>query len=111
MEIYFLMKKNTINSNSISKENYINSNNTNTKIMETIIVVNFVSLTYNITYPMACRKTDIFENIEEKLYREFPSLKSKKIYFLANGNKINKSLTIEQNKIKNGNTILINEIE
>ena len=46
--------------------------------MEKIIAVNFVSLNNNITFPMACRKTDIFENIEEKLYHEFPSLKSKK---------------------------------
>ena len=79
--------------------------------METIIAVNFVSLNNNINFPMACKKTDIFAKIEEKLFHEFPSLKSKKIYFIANGNKINKSLTFEQNKIKNGNTILINEIE
>ena len=104
-------KKDTNITNFKSNEKYINPNNTDTTIMETIIAVNFVSLNQNITYPMACRKTDIFAKIEEKLYREFPSLKSKKIYFLANGNKINKSLTIEQNKIKNGNTILINEIE
>ena len=79
--------------------------------MEEIIAVNFISLNYNINYPMACKKTDIFSKIEEKLYREFPELKSKKIYFIANGIVVDRSSTFEKNKIKSGNTILINEIE
>ena len=83
----------------------------NTEKMETIIAVNFTSLDQNINYPMACKKTDIFENILVKLYNEFPNLKYKKIYFIANGNVVNRSLTFEQNKIKNGTTILIRENE
>ena len=79
--------------------------------METIIAVNFTSLDQKINYPMACKKTDIFENIVVKLYNEFPNLKYKKIYFIANGNVVNRSLTFEQNKIKNGSTILIRENE
>ena len=84
---------------------------TSYQIMEKIIAINFKSLNYNINYPMACKKTDIFSKIEKKLYHEFPILKSKQLYFVTNGNVIDKSLTIEQNKIKSGNTILINEIE
>ena len=84
---------------------------TSHQIMDSIIAFNFISLNYNINYPMACKKTDIFSNIEKKLYHEFPILKSKQIYFVANGNAIDRSLTFEQNKIKSGNTILINEIE
>ena len=79
--------------------------------MEAIIAVNFISLNDNINYPMACKKTDIFSKIEEKLYHEFPQLKSKKIYFIANGNIVDRSSTFEQNKIKNGTTILIRENE
>ena len=83
----------------------------NAEKMETIIAVNFTSLDQKINYPMACKKTDIFENIVVKLYNEFPNLKNKKIYFIANGNVVNRSLTFEQNKIKNGSTILIRENE
>ena len=83
---------------------------TSYQTMETIIAVNFVSLNYNINYPMACKRTDIFSKIENKLYQEFPVLKSKQIYFISNGNIIDRSLTFEQNKIKSGNTILINDI-
>ena len=85
------------------------SNNTRSTMMETVIAVNFISLSHNINYPMACKTTDIFSKIEKKLYHEFPELKSKKIYFIANGNIIDRSLTFEQNKIKSGNNILINE--
>ena len=113
MEKYFLMKnkeKNSINTSSKDMEKSIKSINISSALMETIIAVNFISLNYNISYPMACRKTDIFANIEKKLYHEFPILKSKKIYFIANGNIVDRSSTFEQNQIKNGNTILINEV-
>ena len=87
-----------------------NSINSSTIAMESIIAVNFFSGPLNINYPMACKKTDIFSKIEKKLYYEYPELKSKKIYFMANGNVIDKSSTFEKNKIKNGNTILIEEL-
>ena len=87
------------------------NNKTSSEINETIIAVNFISLKGNINYPMACKNTDIFSKIEEKLYNEFPQLKSQNIYFIANGNVVDKSSTFEQNKIKNGSSILIEEIK
>ena len=95
------------------KENKIHTSTNSTyssNAMESIIAVNFVSLTYNINFPMACKKTDVFSKIEKKLYQEFPDLKSKKIYFVANSAVIDKSSTFEQNNIKSGNTILINDL-
>ena len=86
------------------------NNNNNSQIMETIIAVNFRSINEDIIYPIACKKTDIFSNIEKKLYKEYPILKKKKIYFIANGKVVNKSYTFEQNNIKSGDTILINEM-
>ena len=93
-EIY-LYKKETINDSSI--------------ISEKIIAINFISTGHNINLPMACKKTDIFLNIEKKLFDEYPELKSKKLFYIANGNVIDKYISLEQNKIKNGNSILINE--
>ena len=99
-----------------SKNNYfgypfITTTTTTTASLNEIIAINFVSLNHNINYPMACRKTDIFAKIEKKLYNEFPELKTKKLYFIVSGNIVNKSYTFEQNKIKSGDTILINEME
>ena len=65
----------------------------------------------NIHYPIPCNESDSFSKIELKFFKEFPELKSKNIYYLANGNTVNKTLTLKENKIKNGNTILINYID
>ena len=73
-----------------------------------IIAVNFTSIDQTVNFPMACKTTDIFAELEKRLYIEYPDLKHKNIYFIANGNVINTSVTLEQNKIKNGNTIIIN---
>ena len=94
-EIY-LYKKETINDSSI--------------ISEKIIAINFISIGHNINLPMACKKTDIFLTIEKKLFDEYPVLKSKKLYYIANGDVINRYISLEQNNIKSGNSILINEV-
>ena len=72
-----------------------------------IIAVNFRSVDDSINYPIWGIKTDNFSTIEEKLYFEFPELRYKNIFFIANGYKINKADTLEKNKIKNGDTIII----
>ena len=51
--------------------------------------------------------TDLFSAIEEKLYIGNPELRSKNIYFCANGNIIDRNATLEKNKIKYGDQILI----
>ena len=65
----------------------------------------------NIHYPISCQDSDSFSKIESKLFEEFPELKSKNIYYLAKGNKVDKTATLRQNKIENGDTILINYID
>ena len=77
------------------------------KIYENIIAVNFISSDQLINYPIGGLKSDKFSTIEEKLLNEFPELRNKDIYYIANGNVMNRELTLEQNKIKTGNTILI----
>ena len=62
----------------------------------------------NIHYPIPCNESDSFSKIEIKLFEEFPELKSKNIYYLANGNTIDKKKALKENKIKNGDTILLN---
>ena len=75
------------------------------------IAVIFSSTDQQIHYAISCYKSDIFSTIVNELYEEYPKLKSKNIYFIAGGNAIDMSLTLEQNKIKNSTTILINYID
>ena len=56
---------------------------------------------------MACKTNYTFKSIEEKLYREYPEIKDDKTYFIVNGNPINRETTFEDNKIKDGDNILI----
>ena len=72
-----------------------------------LIAVIFNSIDKNINYSIPCYIYDIFSKVEKKLYEKHPNLKEKNIIFKVNGKIINKSMTLEQNNIKNGANILI----
>ena len=74
------------------------------------IVVTF-STTDQKIFSIDCYNSEIFSSVEEKLFLKYPKLRHENIYFIASGNIINPSVTIEQNKIKNGTTILIDYYE
>jgi len=76
-------------------------------IFEQIIAIHFQSIDQRVNFPVPCMLSDNFSKLEEKLYLNFSDLKYKNIYFIANGNKLNRDLTLEQNGIKNGDHILI----
>ena len=69
------------------------------------ITVIFKSLNPIINYQITCDNSETFSEIEKKICLEFPELIEKKIEFIANGNKINKSKSLYQNNIKD-NTII-----
>ena len=96
-----------INNNTISNRNDLSER----KVLNLneIIAINLSYPAYNINFCTTCKKTDKFNEIEKKLYEEYPELKNKNIYFLGNGQIIDKNKTIGENKIKSGNNILINE--
>ena len=71
------------------------------------LTLNFISVDQQIKCSISSYNTDVFLNIEEKLYLQFPLLKHKNIFFLYNGNIIKKSFTLEKNNIENGSFILI----
>ena len=73
---------------------------------ETIAVI-FKSLDQGIDYPIACKSSDIFKDVKEKLFLEYPELKDKSFACLANGRPMDDLYTVEENGIKNGNIILI----
>ena len=52
---------------------------------------------------MTCKNDEPFKDIEEKLFAKFPEFKNNYVTFTANGNIIDRSLTLEENKIKEDN--------
>ena len=84
----------------------IDKKNLEIKENEKTMVVHFVSNSQDIqNYSLICKSTDLFEKLEEKLFKDYPKYTKDKTFFLANGNRIETSKTLEENKIKNNNVI------
>ena len=83
------------------------------KFGDKIITVNFLSMGNNDIghYSLVCKKRDLFVKLEERLYNDFPQFKNYETYFEANGKRIKRFKTLEQNTIKNNDIINIFIIE
>ena len=64
-----------------------------------------------INFPIICKNTDIFVNIELKLYEKYPNYSENENFFTTSGKRINRYKSLENNKIENGSIILIEPIE
>ena len=58
-------------------------------------------------YPLSCKNTDSFVRLEEKLYDEYPEYKDYDAYFMVNGSKIKRFRSLDENNIKQGDTIML----
>ena len=93
------------------RNNLINANNntiTSINQGEKIIAVLFNSTKQDINRPISCKNTDTFARIEEKIYNEYPKYKDYNTYLTVNGNIIKRFKTFDENKIKDGNVIVVN---
>ena len=99
-----IQKDNEINHLKLQLNNLLQSNNnlSNNNInFNDIEVVNFISSDQNVHYAIKCMKSNIFAEIEEKLYQIYPQYRETNNNFLANGNQILRFKTIAENKIGN----------
>ena len=90
------MKNNLVNNGNVKQ--YVDFNN--------IIVINFMSgdgVINNIG--IKCLKTDTFAEVEEKLYKTFNEYRETNNVFLHGGNVVLRFKTIEQNNIKDGDKV------
>ena len=111
--IFYTVNTNIINKTATLKQNGIERGDTiiinyDNEEEEKVIAIQFVSGDQNIHYPIACKETDIFLNIEKEFLDIYPFLRNKDIFYIANGNIIDRNATLKENRIKNGNSILIN---
>lgn len=74
------------------------------------IAITFKSTDNIINMAMACKITDPFVKVEGKLYEEYPEYKNSNYLFTANGQPVKRFQTLEENNIKNSDTILLNVI-
>ena len=71
------------------------------------IVVHFSTINYRTKISWVCKYTDTFSNIEEQLYTQYPILKNETNMFFLRSRVINRNKTLEENGIKDDDTILI----
>jgi len=78
---------------------------------EKLMSVIFTTVDQKFHYSIICKNTDIFNSIENKLYNSFSEYSETENYFFVNGSKINKVKSLEYNKIKNNDLIILNQID
>ena len=75
-----------------------------------IFAINFMTQDHR-ARPLVCKANFTVNEIENKLVKEFPELKSKQILYTVNGKAIDPMTTFGENGIKDGDTILISKSE
>ena len=75
------------------------------------MTLNFISSDQRIKCSISCYNTDKLSDIEEKLCMKYIELKHKDLFYIGEGRVFDKSLTLEENKIKDNMIILINDNE
>ena len=78
---------------------------------EEVMAVNFTSCENDINCPMPCKNTTLVSRLEEKLYNDYPRYKDFPTYLTVNGTIVSRFKTLEENGIKNGNSILVNKYD
>ena len=76
---------------------------------EKIICIQFKSIDEIIDLAIPCKNTDLFFQLENQLYERYPQYKGPNNYFTTNGIKIERLKSLEDNKIKNSDKILLNK--
>ena len=56
-------------------------------------------------YSIACKTSDLFVRLEERLYQDFPKFRNVETFFMVNANRMLRFKTLEENKIKNNDII------
>ena len=76
---------------------------------EKIISVKFFSKDFQeiCNWSLPCKNTNLFIRLEEILNNAFPLLKQHETYFVVNSKKIKRFQTLDENNIKNNDTINI----
>ena len=78
---------------------------------ERMMSIIICSINQEIHTSFICKNTDLFVNIELKLYEKYPKYKESENYFIVNGIKINKYKSLEENNIKDSDIIILNPLE
>lgn len=78
---------------------------------EKLMIVKIETIDRIVNHSFLCKNTHKFTYLENLLYEVYPELTETENFFLAEGKKINKYKTLEDNNIKDNDTIILNKID
>ena len=107
-ELEELIKLKNKEINNLKTNNNNNNENSFINSQEKIISIFFTSINEENYRTISCEKTDTFDKIEEKIFNEYPKYKDYNVFLTVNGKVIESEKTLEENGIKDGNTIIVN---
>ena len=58
-------------------------------------------------YSVICKNTEKFIELEKKLYTDYPEYSGSNNYFMINGKIVNKEKSLDENKIRNNDIIIL----
>ena len=79
--------------------------------VDELLTIQFKSIDQTLDIAFTCQKNDIFINIEEKLYNEYPIYKDMNTYFTVKGHIVERFKSMLDNNIKNYDKIFLNVYE
>ena len=74
---------------------------------EELVSLIITTIDEKINVSFLCKNTDKFIKIEKDFYNKYPQYKNLDNYFSINGNKINPDLSLDENKIKNNDIVVL----
>ena len=76
---------------------------------EKLLSVIFTSSDQNMFYSIICKNTQKFIELEKKLYNDYPEYSKSNNYFMINGNRVDKTKSLDGNKIRNNDVIILTQ--
>ena len=102
------LKENEINQ---MKLKYKNNNQNKFVNLDDVMVINFISTDSTINKGIKCLETDTFAEVEEKLYQIYDEFRNTNNAFTINGRTILRFKNLKENKIKDGDSVILIKIE
>ena len=97
-----LQLKNNLKNNSIEEQSFK---------YKDIIVINFMSMDGSVHYGVKCLPSDIFAEVEERLYKKYEDLRNTNNMFTANEKPVLRFKKLYENNIKDGDIIQLFKLE
>ena len=70
----------------------------------------FLSSDESLKYGIICKSSDIFNGVVNKIFEREPKFRENLYFFLCNGTRVNEYRSLKDNKIKDGNVVILQQM-